>query len=100
MVATVAQTKNLTLISSVNGFGLYRYDSLDANSVVDIDGYFNNNSLAVKLAVGDLIWVIDWATTVRSGTISGYGMHIVMAVGATGDVDLAEALAGNVTNAD
>ncbi len=39
MPATVAQTKNLALISSVNGFGFYRYDSLDANSLVDIDGY-------------------------------------------------------------
>lgn len=100
MPATVAQAKNLTLISSVNGFGYYRYDSLDANSLVDIDGYFNNNNLDQNLAVGDLIWAVDWDTAVRTGTIAGYGLHIVMAVGATGDVDLAEALAGNVTNVD
>ena len=100
MVATVAQTQNLTLISHVNGYGLYRYDSLDANSLVDIDGYFNNGNLDINLAAGDLIWVVDWTTAVRTGTIAGYGMHIVMAVAAGGDVDLAEATAGTVTNTD
>jgi len=99
MVATVSQTKNLTLISSVNGFGLYRYDSEDANSVVDIDGYFNNGNLDVNLAVGDLIWAFEW-TTVRSGTVTAYGMHIVLAVAAGGDVDLGEVTVGNVTNTD
>ena len=100
MPATVAQTKNLALISSVNGFGYYRYDSLDANALVDIDGYFNNELLDQKLAIGDLIMAVDWDTAVRTGTIAGYGWHIVMAVGATGDVDLAEATAGNITNTD
>ncbi len=100
MVATVAQTKNLGLLTSVNGFGYYRYDSLDANSLVDIDGYFNNNNLDQNLVVGDLIYAVDWDTAVRSGTIAGHGWHIVMAVAANGDVDLAEALAGNITNID
>ena len=95
-----ADAEQLTLISSVNGYGFYRYDSLDANSLVDIDGYFNNNDEDINLQVGDLIWVIDWDTAIRSGTIAGYGMHIVMAVGVNGDVDLAEALAGNITNTD
>lgn len=91
---------NLSLISSVNGFGLYRYDSLDAVTLVDIDGYFNNSDDTLKLRVGDVILVVDWATTVRTGTITGWGIHMVMAVSAAGVVDLAEALLGNVTNTD
>ncbi len=91
---------NLSLISSVNGFGFYRYDSLDAVTLGDIDGYFNNSDDTLNLAVGDMILVVDWTTAVRSGTIAGWGYHIVMAVTAAGVVDLAEALLGNVTNTD
>jgi hypothetical protein len=95
-----ADASNLALISSVNGFGLYRYDSLDANTLVDIDGYFNNTDDNLNLAAGDVILAVDWATAVRSGTISGWGFHMVMAVDSAGVVDLAEMLAGNVTNVD
>ena len=100
MAATVAQAKNLTLIQSVNGFGLYRYDSLDAITLVDIDGYFDNDLLSTNLAVGDAILVVDWTTAVRTGTIAGWGIQIVMAVTAAGSVDTAESLVGVVTNTD
>jgi hypothetical protein len=91
---------NLTQISSVNGFSIYRYDDLDANSLVDIAGYFNNSDDTLNMAPGDIVLAVDWATAVRSGTISGWGIHMVMTVSAAGVVDLAEALAGNVTNSD
>lgn len=72
----------LSLISSVNGFGLYRYDTLDANATVDNVDYFNNITHGLNLAVGDIIEVVTWATAVRTGTISDVSRHIVMAVGA------------------
>jgi len=91
---------NLTQLSYGNGFSHYRYDSLDAITLVDIDGYFNNSDDTLNLKVGDIITVVDWATAVRTGTITGWGINIVMAVGADGAVDLAESLAGVVTNTD
>lgn len=84
----------LSLISSVNGFGLYRYDSLDATTLVDALGYFNNADDDLNLAVGDLIWVYDWATAVRSGTISDVALHVVMTVSAAGVVNLSDDMLG------
>jgi hypothetical protein len=89
MAATAAQVKNLVQYSSANGFGLYRYDSLDAIATVDGLGYFNNSTHALNLAVGDLIDVMVWGTQVRApGTISDVGRVVVMQVLANGDVDL------------
>lgn len=82
----------LSLISSVNGYGLYRYDTLDALTTVDGDGYMNNSDDSVNLAVGDIIEVVVWSTAVRSGTISDVGRHIVMQVGTDGAVDLSDDL--------
>jgi len=83
---------NLALISSVNGFGLYRYDTTDALTTVDGDGYMNNDDDDLNLAVGDIIDVVVWSSAVRTGTISDVGKLIVMQVGATGDVDLSNDL--------
>ena len=92
----------LSLISSVHGYGLYRYDSLDANIIVDGAGYFNNSDDTLNLAVGDMIWVIDWATTVRTGTISDVSLHIVTIVNPSGAVDLSDDIlvAGLVSSTD
>jgi len=79
---------NLALVSSVNGYGLYRYDTTDALTVVDGNGYMNNSDDALNLAVGDIVDVVVWGTAVRTGTISDVGKHIVMQVAATGAVDL------------
>lgn len=77
---------------------MWSYSSLDANTVVDLSGYFND--AYNLLEVGDLIFSVDWATAVGAGgTISGYGIHIVMTK-ASGVVDVAEATAGTVTNTD
>jgi hypothetical protein len=83
---------NLSLLGYANGFGYYRYDTLDAISDVDANGYINNSDDSVKLRVGDIIDVVVWATAVRTGTVSDTGRVIVMQVGATGDVDLSNDL--------
>lgn len=84
---------NLALVSSVNGFGLYRYDTTDALATVDGDGYMNNSDDDLNLAVGDMIEVVVWATAVRTGTISAVGRHIVLSV-SSGTVDLSNDLLG------
>lgn len=83
---------NLALVGSVNGFGLYRYDTTDALTTVDGDGYINNDDDTVNLAVGDILEVVVWSSAVRTGTISDVGRHIVMQVGSDGDVDLSDDL--------
>lgn len=59
----------LSLISSVNGFGMYRYDSTDDMVTVEAAGYFNNLDDNLNLAVGDMIIAYNWSV-VRTGTIS------------------------------
>lgn len=91
---------NLTLLSQGNGFGHYRYDTLDTNADVDSAGYFNNSDDEINLAAGDLVDVVVWATAVRTGTIAAYGRHIVNSVTAAGVVDVSDVTAGNVTDTD
>ncbi len=92
---------NLTLLSNGNGFGLYRYDTLDTHASVDTAGYFNNSDDDLNLAVGDVVDVVVWGTAVRTGTISTYGRHIVNAVTAsTGVVDISNVTVGVITDTD
>lgn len=92
---------NLTLLGSHNGFGMYRYDTTEANTAVDADGYFNNSDDDLNLAVGDMIWVYTWGTAVRTGTISDVGLHVVTVVDSDGTVDLSDDLLGaTVTSGD
>lgn len=80
---------NLIQMASGNGFATYRYDTLDAATDVDTDGYFNNVDDTLILRVGDLIDVVVWATAVRTGTIADISRHVVTAVNATtGSVNL------------
>ncbi len=81
---------NLALISSVNGFGLYRYDSTDASIVVDAGGYFNNSDDTLNLAVGDIIEVFSWTTAVRTGTINDVSRLVVLTVDSEGAVNLSD----------
>lgn len=81
---------NLALVSSVNGFGLYRYDSVDAASVVDTGGYFNNSDDTLNLAVGDVIEVFSWTTAVRTGTINDVSRLVVLTVDTAGAVNLSD----------
>jgi protein involved in polysaccharide export with SLBB domain len=92
---------NLALVSSVNGFGLYRYDTTDAATVVDDNGYFSNNDDELNLAVGDIVEVVVWSSAVRTGTISDVSRHIVMAVDSAGDVNLSnDFLGATVSSSD
>jgi len=87
---------NFALISSVNGFGLYRYDSTDHPDVVEAAGYLNNSDDSLNLAVGDLIEFVGWTTAVRTGTVSYYKKFVVTnviandAAASAGNVNLAE----------
>ena len=84
----------LTLVDSSNGYGLYRYDTLDAATAVRVDGYMNNSDDATNLAVGDIIEVVVWSTAIRTGTISDVARHIVVSVSAVGVVDLSNDFLG------
>ena len=85
---------NLVLMAHGNGFNQYRYDTLDTALTVDTSGYYNNNDDDLKLAVGDIIDLVVWATAVRTGTISDITNHIVVSVSAAGVVDLSDDLLG------
>lgn len=76
----------LVLVSSANGFGLYRYDSLDTIQSVDAGGYFNNVDDNLNLVVGDIIEVVSWSTAVRTGTIFDVSRTIVLSVDSAGAV--------------
>ena len=88
----------LSLVSSVNGFGLYRYDSLDDVDLVEDSNYFNNVDDSLNLAVGDFIFALDWTTAVRSGTVNAVKAFVVTnviandAASSAGNVNLAEML--------
>jgi hypothetical protein len=91
--------KQLSLVQSVNGFGLYRYDTEDAHAVVDTDGYFNNSDDSVLLRVGDIIDVVVWATAIRTGTVTTYGRHMVLA-DVAGVIDVTDVTVGVMTDTD
>jgi len=94
------EKSNLTLLSHGNGFGHYRYDSLDTHADIDTAGYFNNIEDEVNLAVGDVVDVVVWTSAVRSGTVSTYGRHIVNDVTGAGVVDTSDVTVGVVTDTD
>ena len=79
---------DFALVSSVNGFGLYRYDTLDTIETVDTGGYFNNIDDNLNLAVGHMIAVISWTTAVRTGTIFDVSRVVVTTVDSAGAVNV------------
>lgn len=82
---------------------LWTYSTLDAHTTVDGSGYFNlataYDGAYHLLNVGDIIYVVVWATAIGTGTISAYGPHIVMTKSA-GTIDVSNVTAGTVTNSD
>lgn len=84
--------QGLSLRGSHNGFGDFRYDTLDTAVTVDSSGYFNNDDDTLNLAVGDMIEVVVWSSAIRSGTISDVENHIVVSVSAAGVVDISDPL--------
>lgn len=89
-------TADLAQISSVNGYGLYRYDTLDQLDLVEDAGYFNNSDDDQRLAKGDIIMAFTWATALRTGTLSEAKPFVVTNVipndasSNAGDVNVAE----------
>lgn len=79
---------NMALVSSVNGFGLYRYDTTDIVQTVDTQGYFNNADDNLNLNLGDLIQVVHWTTAVRTGTIFDVSLVVVSELQADGVVNV------------
>ena len=79
---------NLALLSSVNGFGLYRYDSTDGITTVDTAGYFHNLDDTLNLTPGELIHVISWTGAVRTGTIADVSLVVVTTVDSEGVVNV------------
>lgn len=88
---------NLTLLFHANGFGHYRYDTTD-EIVPDVEaaGYINNKDDAVNLRKGDVVKVFQWATAVRTGTLTKITDMVVTnviandAAASAGNVNLAE----------
>lgn len=87
---------NLVLLTSVNGYGHYRYDTTDEQVTVEAAGYFNNKDDDLNLAKGDTIKVFTWTTAVRTGTVSKIGDFVVTnviandAAASAGAVNIAE----------
>ena len=71
----------------------WRYESADAGSAVDLDGYISNGK-ALGMQVNDLVQVVDTDTGATTS-------HVVVAVNANGSVDLADGTAiGSATDTD
>lgn len=85
---------NLALISSVNGFGYYRYDTTETAAAVATSGFFNNADDSQNFAVGDVIDIVVWGSAVRTGTISSHDRVIVNSVSAAGVVDTTNPIFG------
>lgn len=82
---------------------MFTYATLDAHTTVDGSGYFNSSTAyggAYNLLdIGDIIYVVVWATAIGTGTISTYGPHIIMTKSA-GTIDASNVTTGTVTNSD
>ena len=89
---------NLALISSVNGFNLWRYDTTDAMTAVEVPGYIDNDDDSQKIQIGDIFHIVVWSTAVRTGLPSDYGIQVVVDI-ADGAVNLStDQLAGTFTS--
>jgi hypothetical protein len=81
-----------------NGRAMWAYHTLDTAATVDTDSYFTVEALK-KLVVGSIIHRITWATAIRTGTVSTYGIHIVLTNdGAT--MDVTDSTVGLMTDTD
>lgn len=90
---------NLTnLAGMAPGRSVYRYDTTDALTAVEVTGYINNEDDDQKFAKGDILWVCVW-DTVDTGFPTDFGILLVNDVDANGDVGLStDQLAGTFTS--
>ena len=86
------QSKDLSVLAYANGFTLWHYTTVDAATVVDTEGYFNDASHMVR--VGDMIM----ANVDTDGT-PGAGIFLVNS-NAAGVVDVADITAVGGTDID
>ncbi|WP_428246753.1 hypothetical protein [Ferrovibrio sp.] len=86
------QVKNLALIASGNGFGLWHYKSADTPAQIDTAGYFNG--AASMLNVGDHIYL-----HAGIGGTPKFG-HVVVNANAGGVVDVADMVETGGTDTD
>lgn len=96
MAFTAANFTNLTGMAP--GRSLYRYDTADALTAVEVTGYINNTDDAQNLSKGDHIFVTVWGT-LYTGFPTDQGWLVVNDVDANGDVGLTtDQLAGTFTS--
>ena len=69
------------------GRNTYRYNTTDTVQTVEAAGYFNNTDDTLKLAAGDLIFVVTWSTAVDTGTIFDVSLVVVSTVDSNGVVN-------------
>jgi hypothetical protein len=85
----------MLILSSLGGTGasLWAYESADAGTVVDGDGYFSDgDDLGMK--VGDIVFVTDTDTQLTTS-------HVVLSVTAGGAADLGDGTTiGDSTDSD
>lgn len=78
----------------IAGFRFWKYESVDAATLVRVNGYFTNG-WQLGMRAGDIIFVTD--TDTGSGTTT---IHTVNAASAAGGVDLTDGLAVGTTDTD
>jgi hypothetical protein len=89
---------NLRLIDGPQGRAIYRYDTADALTAVEVPGYINNVDDDQNIAKGDIFHVVVWSTAVFTGLPTDYGIHVCVDV-ADNDVNLStDQLGGTFTS--
>lgn len=89
---------NLRLIDGSPGRAIYRYDTTDALTAVEVPGYMNNSDDQINIAKGDIFHVVVWSTAVFTGLPTDVGYHVCVDV-ASNAVNLStDQLAGTFTS--
>lgn len=89
---------NLRHVDGPPGRAIYRYDTTDALTAVEVPGYIDNEDDNQNIAKGDIFHVVVWSTAVFTGLPTDYGIHVVVDV-ASGAVNLStDQLGGTFTS--
>ena len=91
-------SSNLRHIEGPPGRAIYRYDTTDALTAVEVPGYMNNSDDALNIAKGDIFHVVVWSTAVYTGLPSDYGIHVVVDVESNAVNLSTDQLAGTFTS--
>lgn len=90
---------NLTcLVGMAPGRNVYRYDTTDALTAVEVSGYIDNEDDNQNFAKGDIVHVVVWSSAVDTGFPIDVGYHVCNDV-ADGAVSLStDQMAGTFTS--